>query len=165
MKKTLIYILTVFFFVNIVISQDFTCGNGFCDQNENYYSCEKDCASGHKDNFCDNVNEGRCDPDCIKTDPDCPDYKLETKKQESNPAWGYILGTASIITILGFLILLFKKIAGQKIEKDREIYNVDNINRYSNIKEQKQESNWTNQTDQEIVEDIKKDERYRQYFR
>ncbi len=57
------------------------CGDKRCDSSpnisdlytgENYRSCRRDCPSGGKDNYCDRVKDGRCDPDCKKgEDPDC----------------------------------------------------------------------------------------------
>ena len=49
------------------------CGNKVCNVGESYESCPKDCPSGGKDDFCDNVKDGRCDPDCLRQgeDPDC----------------------------------------------------------------------------------------------
>ena len=49
-----------------------TCGNHICEEHENYYSCKQDCPSGMKDNYCDKIVDGRCDPDCSPVlDPDC----------------------------------------------------------------------------------------------
>ena len=51
---------------------DCTCGNDVCDANENYLKCSSDCPSGQKDNVCDKVADGVCDPDCnSKDDYDC----------------------------------------------------------------------------------------------
>lgn len=48
------------------------CGNGICDSGENYGNCPRDCPSGLGDNYCDKIKEGRCDPDCSRTeDLDC----------------------------------------------------------------------------------------------
>jgi putative hemolysin len=50
------------------------CGNNKCDVElgENYKLCPKDCPSGSKDNYCDAITDGRCDPDCKeKEDIDC----------------------------------------------------------------------------------------------
>ena len=48
------------------------CGNGVCNINEDYRTCEKDCPSGGKDDFCDGKEDERCDPDCWEEkDPDC----------------------------------------------------------------------------------------------
>ena len=48
------------------------CGNGVCNANENHRSCPRDCPSGGRDGFCDEVGDDRCDPDCRgEKDPDC----------------------------------------------------------------------------------------------
>lgn len=52
------------------------CGNNICESfnpyNENYKTCPYDCPSGEKDNYCDKVVDGKCDPDCKpEEDPDC----------------------------------------------------------------------------------------------
>lgn len=49
-----------------------TCGNGICENHESFESCTKDCMSGSNDDFCDEIEDGICDPDCsAKTDADC----------------------------------------------------------------------------------------------
>jgi hypothetical protein len=50
------------------------CGNNKCnvELGENYKLCPKDCPSGSKDDYCDAVTDGRCDPDCREgEDIDC----------------------------------------------------------------------------------------------
>jgi hypothetical protein len=48
------------------------CGNGVCNVNENHRSCPRDCPSGGRDDDCDEVEDERCDPDCMgEKDPDC----------------------------------------------------------------------------------------------
>ncbi|MCK4491911.1 MAG: hypothetical protein KAU03_04755 [Candidatus Altiarchaeales archaeon] len=49
-------------------------GNGICEINkgEYYLNCPEDCRSGGRDDYCDRVIDGRCDPDCrAEEDPDC----------------------------------------------------------------------------------------------
>ncbi len=49
-----------------------TCGNAVCDPQESYESCNKDCKSGGKDDYCDSVSDGVCDSDCADgQDADC----------------------------------------------------------------------------------------------
>jgi hypothetical protein len=53
--------------------------NGKCEGQENFYSCPKDCPSGSKDNVCDALIDGKCDPDCKENvDLDC---NLELKRK------------------------------------------------------------------------------------
>jgi putative hemolysin len=52
-----------------------TCGDGSCGMPENFSNCPRDCPSGGSDNFCDGVQDQRCDFDCVErgeSDPDCP---------------------------------------------------------------------------------------------
>jgi hypothetical protein len=59
-----------------------TCGNSVCEEHESYESCTKDCSSGGQDDFCDEVKDGICDPDCLgKFDADCDG--IETKGNAS----------------------------------------------------------------------------------
>jgi len=49
------------------------CGDDICEEKENYGNCPEDCPSGGRDNYCDAIKDGICDPDCSpKIDPDCP---------------------------------------------------------------------------------------------
>lgn len=63
--------------------------NGLCEGKENYGNCPEDCNSGGKDDYCDRVLDGICDPDCRKeADPDCipavcGDNLCEGKKGET----------------------------------------------------------------------------------
>ena len=53
-----------------------TCGDGSCGTPENYSSCPEDCPPGGWDDYCDGLDDGTCDPDCLETkahDPDCFD--------------------------------------------------------------------------------------------
>lgn len=65
---------------NVIILDIQECSlNYICENNENYGTCPNDCSSGGRDNFCDKVNDGICDPDCNhEEDLDCP--KEEIKK-------------------------------------------------------------------------------------
>jgi len=48
------------------------CGNGKCVLGENYKTCPEDCPSGSFDKYCDGMEDGLCDPDCVpETDFDC----------------------------------------------------------------------------------------------
>jgi hypothetical protein len=52
---------------DMICNRDKIC-NGF----ENYLSCPEDCPSGSRDNYCDKILDGICDPDCAKeVDIDC----------------------------------------------------------------------------------------------
>jgi hypothetical protein len=75
------------------------CGNKACDKpQENYLTCSVDCPSGAKDEYCDKVKDGRCDPDCVPgDDADCGG--------SSNT--GIIITVVFVISLL--LIIAYKK--------------------------------------------------------
>ncbi|GEM_PF-6628908 len=52
---------------------DYICNeDGICSGRENFLSCPSDCSSGGLDNFCDRMEDGICDPDCLSSaDLDC----------------------------------------------------------------------------------------------
>jgi len=52
---------------------DYVCNeDGICSGRENFLSCPSDCSSGGLDNFCDRMEDGICDPDCLSSaDLDC----------------------------------------------------------------------------------------------
>ncbi|MEM2919043.1 MAG: DUF333 domain-containing protein [Candidatus Altiarchaeota archaeon] len=56
------------------------CGNGKCEQNENFGNCPEDCPSGERDNYCDAQSDDKCDPDCrAELDPDCTTVRCGDK--------------------------------------------------------------------------------------
>jgi hypothetical protein len=51
--------------------------NGVCEvlgKGENTINCPTDCPTGTFDYICDMIEDGVCDPDCIKGDPDCTEF-------------------------------------------------------------------------------------------
>lgn len=65
---------------NVLLEQDINlCDNdGTCEpaSGENYLSCLADCPSGSDDDYCDEVFDNKCDPDCVEQgradkDTDC----------------------------------------------------------------------------------------------
>lgn len=48
--------------------------DGVCSKGENFLNCA-DCESGREDGICDNLVDGRCDPDCT-FDLDCEEKEL-----------------------------------------------------------------------------------------
>jgi putative hemolysin len=42
-----------------------TCGDGRCVNGEDHDSCVDDCPSGGQDSLCDQLEDGRCDLDCV----------------------------------------------------------------------------------------------------
>lgn len=81
------------------------CGNKICESfspyDENYKTCKEDCPPGSKDNYCDGVSDGICDPDCKKEeDIDCV---------KPVATWIYFV-IVGIIAGLVFLIIIWSKI-------------------------------------------------------
>ena len=103
-KSVALHGLILFIMIQQVYAVDISCGNNVCNVNENYYSCPNDCKSGEKDNFCDQVMDSVCDPDCEQNDPDCRQSEkeiklgvLHEKKNKSN----------NIVWLLGYIMLIF----------------------------------------------------------
>ena len=124
-----------------------TCGNRVCDEHESHESCTKDCSSGSKDDFCDKVKDGICDPDCSsKTDADCagivgnetittPLARKEQKEigfeEEPEKSPNYLMWILLIIGIIIFvLIFLFvKKRKENEVVNSLKQYISENIRR------------------------------------
>ncbi|MBI2673522.1 hypothetical protein HYX19_04635 [Candidatus Woesearchaeota archaeon] len=90
------------------------CGDNVCQEHESYVDCKQDCPSGSKDDFCDRVSDGICDPDCGESnDLDCKDQQSLFKRFN----FKYIIG--SILILLVFLFL-FNKIRKRKTELPKQ---------------------------------------------
>lgn len=75
------------------------CGDSKCEVElgENYKTCPHDCPSGSKDDYCDGVADGICDPDCKELkefDPDCV---------PSSNLWIYLLIVGGIACLIGLI--------------------------------------------------------------
>jgi len=58
------------------------CGDGSCGTSDNFGNCPQDCPSGGMDNFCDGIQDQRCDSDCVERgedDLDCPLIYVDIK--------------------------------------------------------------------------------------
>ena len=122
-----------------------TCGNGICDPYESYESCTKDCKSGSKDDFCDEVKDGICDPDCSpKTDADCAENgkvnqttssnqqkETQIKAGETTGESNYLMWGLAVlaIIILALLFLFIKKMKENRIINLLKQYINKNITR------------------------------------
>jgi len=62
-----------------------TCGNYICEDHESYETCPDDCRSGSEDDYCDEEQDGICDPDCINgEDIDCTKKEKTEDNQDAN---------------------------------------------------------------------------------
>lgn len=124
-----------------------TCGNARCEDYESYESCTKDCKSGSMDDFCDELKDGICDPDCsVKTDVDCTEKDERTNqtiaatpqrerqiepeaeiREKPNYLIWILLALAIVILILLFLFIKKRK-EGQVTSSLRQYIN-ENIRR------------------------------------
>ena len=165
MNYKLFFAIYVLIISNLsVYAEDYTCNDGICDLNENFYSCPEDCKEAVIDNYCNTALDNVCDLDCVELDPDCGSFS-RMNKQESDYSSLLITFAAAgmFIFIAVFIVFIYKKISLQKQEQDARIYDTETINRFSNI-EKKNEATWSNQSEAEILNKIKKDEKYNQYF-
>jgi len=93
------------------------CGNGKCEEQESFRNCPIDCPSGSKDNYCDKVRDGICDPDCLPSeDPDC-ETKTKIKPQQNTIRY-FLLGGVIVIISLLILFIVWKK--KKKKEKEKK---------------------------------------------
>jgi hypothetical protein len=93
-----------------------SCGDGKCQFHESFESCPKDCGSGLKDDYCDRVEDGICDPDCKpeSLDPDCT---ISSEKEVGKFPWAYIILIALLVVVL--LVLVIRKISRKSNEWDQ----------------------------------------------
>lgn len=124
------------------------CGDGSCQFHESYEDCPGDCPSGLRDDFCDMVEDKKCDPDCsLKMDTDCEEeFVVETKepekeseiKEESVKAEGrvkedkislmyYIIPSLFVILIIFGLSILSRNKTRKQNKKILRDYVDDNL--------------------------------------
>jgi len=105
--------------------EKFLCNhNAKCENFENFYSCPDDCSSGSKDNICDALIDGKCDPDCPEgVDPDCnipnetvikPTGKNESlfiprEKNEKSRLTLILIGIFGLLLLAVVILILIKK--------------------------------------------------------
>ena len=92
-----------------ICNQDGICGSG-----ENYVNCKADCDSGEKDGVCDDVSDGKCDPDCDGTDEDCETGSLW---------WLWLLILLLLIAGAGLYFYDQKYMHGALLNKAKTKYN------------------------------------------
>ena len=81
------------------------CGNGLCDEGEDYLVCRIDCPPQTKDGFCVYTADAICDPDCAPgEDPDCIAETTTTSTTyitpDSNEIDDIIVYAASLIALV-----------------------------------------------------------------
>lgn len=105
------------------------CGNGFCEEGENYFTCPRDCPSGGRDGVCDEIVDRLCDPDCgTEQDPDCVKTPETTSTaltttqlpQESKDPIDYLPYLAVLFIVIIIVFLTRRKLEDSKIEKEKE---------------------------------------------
>jgi hypothetical protein len=86
--------------------EKFLCNhNTKCENFENFYSCPDDCPSGSKDNVCDALRDGRCDPDCAEgIDPDCG-----IQNKISRLTLIILIGILGLLLLAVVILILIKK--------------------------------------------------------
>ena len=98
------------------IKEFFCIPNSICESFENYNSCQRDCPSGSEDGYCDNIEDGICDPDCALVDKkDCgrevikEKQKPATTTQPKNPFLLWLIITSILAIILAIVIFFIWK--------------------------------------------------------
>lgn len=89
---------------------DCLCGDSKCEgsKGESYNTCPQDCPSGSSDNYCDKINDGNCDPDCLVTeDSDCKHVSTSKTTEEGVPLWLLVIVMALVLVLV--IYLLFRK--------------------------------------------------------
>ncbi|MCX6710457.1 MAG: hypothetical protein NTV63_05935, partial [Candidatus Woesearchaeota archaeon] len=92
------------------------CGNSICDNTESYLNCPDDCPSGGRDLYCDSKSDGRCDPDCAKSeDPDCrAGAKSSLQKSAEDNTAKFIIAAIFGVLSLFFIIFIIIKITSSR---------------------------------------------------
>lgn len=155
--------LLVFILMKMGYGQDSACGNGICDSYDTHYSCPEDCPSGSFDGYCDNIKDDICDRDCIKSDSDCDDYERgaisPTKKSGGLSTLLKVAIAVVFVTISSAILYFFYK----KANSHMQMYDEDQIDKFSNIKKEKDQNNWSEQSETQIMKKIKQSEDFKRY--
>lgn len=84
------------------------CEDGICQPHESYEICPQDCPSGRQDDFCDEIKDGICDPDCKNNqDSDC------VKKADSSIVNSQKIKIGFVVIgllFLGIIIIIIRKL-------------------------------------------------------
>jgi len=94
------------------------CGDNICNQHENNYNCPSDCRTGIKDNICDTMDDGICDPDCK------PEKDSNCEIKESPSLLFYIKSLLILIVLalilISILLLLYFRSEKIKLELEKK---------------------------------------------
>jgi hypothetical protein len=118
--------------------------------------------SGGHDHYCDNEVDGRCDPDCLKTDKDCKDYELVKEDLSAvatqNTPLKVIIVTAFLLVVTSVVLFLYIK-----ANKTAKYYEREQIDKFSNVKKEGDKDSWAHQSEGEIMDKIKSSEDFQKY--
>lgn len=155
MKRLIV--LIVLLLMSCVYAADYTCGDRICQANENYNSCPSDCRDTGLDNYCNSNADGVCDADCYMSDPDCSDF---TATALAGPGSWWLKAAFVVVFLAGVGAVVF--ILYRRAAKNQSAYDVNQIDKFSNVKKQEVQT-WSNQSEQQIVENIKQSEDFTKY--
>jgi hypothetical protein len=109
---TVIIVITPTLTITTTTLFKITCGDGICDEKENFLNCPQDCKSGSLDGYCDEVEDGICDEDCSNdTDPDC--------HRDQKKFYNYFLSSPTFLLSLITLIIIFVAFKTLKRKKEK----------------------------------------------
>ena len=121
-----------------------TCNNGICEPQESFETCSQDCASGGSDDFCDELRDGVCDPDCTGTfDGDCRVEQVfqKTESKGTIKEEKYVLTAPQpaekaaslnfVIMIIGGLVLIAFIGVGFIVVHTRKTHKINQMREYA----------------------------------
>jgi len=102
-----------------------------CEDPENYLICTNDCPSGSRDNYCDKVLDGICDPDCAKeVDIDCTcgnnicDLKENTENcpKDCKPKNEMITLLLILLIVIALLLIFYRRFCIKKKKRPKKSF-------------------------------------------
>lgn len=95
---------------------DCLCGDGICQQFENYITCPKDCKEEDPSLFCDFRKDGVCQKTCLLLDPDCRVEDLINKTFVNVQVPLFVWLKPILIVIIAVLIFILVYFLVREIE-------------------------------------------------